>query len=330
MKVLIVEDNPSMRTLLRRIFDRNKFIVTVCGDGKEAIEELNKNFYEIILTDWMMPKVDGIELIKYVREHISPSPLILMVTALASRPAQNKALLAGADEFITKPYNEADILLKIENLLLQQGRRELTKVPETLSVAPKISSFYGVAVAASTGGPQALLKFFELLPMVYKAAFFVVLHAPAWMLVSFADRLQKDCKLKVRLAEEGMTIAPGEVYLAPGNLHMAIHPSTKNITLLDTPPENFVKPAADPTFRSVAEVFGKNSIGVVLTGMGHDGSIGCGYIKAAGGLIIAQDPKEAMLSSMPQSVVDLKLAGVITKLTEIPQIVVNYVSRRGI
>ncbi len=330
MKVLIAEDNPSMRTLLRRIFDRNKYNVSVCANGREAIEELQNNYYEIILTDWMMPYVDGIELIRYIRERITPPPIILMVTALASRPAQNRALLAGADEFITKPYNETDILLKIENLLLQQGKREYTRIPETLAVSPKISSFYGIAVAASTGGPQALLKFFELMPKIYKAAFFVVLHAPAWMLASFVERLQKESKLKVRLAEEGMPIVPGEVYLAPGGLHMGIHPSTKNITLLDTPPENFVKPAADPIFRSVAEIFGKNSVGIVLTGMGHDGSIGSGYIKAAGGLVIAQDPKEAMLSSMPQSVVDLKLAGVITKLNEIPAIVANYINKRNI
>ncbi|HPN39611.1 MAG TPA: chemotaxis protein CheB [Melioribacteraceae bacterium] len=327
MKVLIAEDNPSMRTLLRRIFDRNKFTVTVCANGKEAIEELNKCYYEIILTDWMMPIVDGIELIKYIREKISPPPIIIMVTALASRSAQNKALLAGADEYITKPYKESDILLKIENLLLQQGKRDSIKIPEILDVTPKINSFYGVAIAASTGGPQALLQFFSLLPKVYKAAFFVVLHAPAWMLASFSDRLQKECKVKVKLAEEGMAIVPGEVYLAPGGLHLSIHPSTKNITLLDTPPENFVKPAADPTFKIVAEIFGKNSIGVVLTGMGHDGSIGSGYIKAAGGLVIAQDPKEAMLSSMPQSVVDLKLASVITKLIEIPALIANYIKK---
>ncbi len=327
MKVLIAEDNPSMRTLLRRIFDRNKFTVTVCANGKEAIEELNKCYYEIILTDWMMPIVDGIELIRYIREKISPPPIIIMVTALASRSAQNKALLAGADEYITKPYKESDILLKIENLLLQQGKRDSIKIPEILDVTPKINSFYGVAIAASTGGPQALLQFFSLLPKVYKAAFFVVLHAPAWMLASFSDRLQKECKVKVKLAEEGMAIVPGEVYLAPGGLHLSIHPSTKNITLLDTPPENFVKPAADPTFKIVAEIFGKNSIGVVLTGMGHDGSIGSGYIKAAGGLVIAQDPKEAMLSSMPQSVVDLKLASVITKLIEIPALIANYIKK---
>lgn len=328
MKVLIAEDNPSMRTLLRRIFDRNKFEVTACANGKEAIEELLKNSFDIILTDWMMPQVDGIELIRFVREKISPQPIILMVTALASRSAQNKALLAGADEYITKPYTASEILLKIENLLLQKGSNTTIPTVDNISNTPKISSHFGVAVAASTGGPQALLQLFEIMPLTYKAAFFVVLHAPAWMLISFAERLQKDCKLKVKLAEDGMQITPGEVYLAPGGFHTAIHSSTKNLTLLDTPPENFVKPAADPLFKSVAEMYGKKSIGVVLTGMGHDGSIGCGYIKAAGGLIIAQDPKEAMLSSMPQTVVDLKLANVVTKLKEIPSVIEDYINNK--
>ncbi len=326
MNVLVVEDNPSMRTLLRRIFDKNKFFVTACADGKEAIEELAKNYYDIILTDWMMPKVDGIELIKFIRQNIKPDPIVIMVTALASKQAQNQALNSGADEYITKPYQATEIILKVENLLLRKAQGENFKSIDFVKVNASINNFYGVAVAASTGGPQALLEFYKLLKPTSKAAFFTVLHAPAWMLISFSERLQKETKLKIKLAEDGMDIYPGEVYLAPGNFHMGINSATKKICLLDTPPENFVKPAADPTFRSVAETFGKNSIGVVLTGMGHDGSIGCGYIKAAGGLVIAQDPKDALLSSMPQTVVDLKLASIITKLIEIPEIINNYIN----
>lgn len=326
MKVLVVEDNPSMRTLLRRIFDKHKYFVLACEDGQAAIEELAKDYYDIILTDWMMPKVDGIELVKFIRQNIKPDPIVIMVTALASKQAQNQALSSGADEFITKPYQAEEIIQKVENLLLQKAQGANLKNIDFVKINSSINNFYGVAIAASTGGPQALLEFFKLLKPTSKAAFFTILHAPAWMLVSFSERLQKETTLTIKLAEDGMDINPGIVYLAPGGFHMGINSATKKIVLLDTPPENFVKPAADPTFRSVAETFGKNSIGVVLTGMGHDGSVGCGYIKAAGGLVIAQDPKDALLSSMPQTVVDLKLASIITKLTEIPDIITNYIN----
>ncbi len=108
-----------------------------------------------------------------------------------------------------------------------------------------------------------------------------------------------------------MPINEGFAYLAPGEFHMVVDPQTMTIKILDTPPENFVKPSADPLFRSVAKTFRNNSIGVILTGMGKDGTIGSGYIKAAGGKIIAENPDTAILFAMPKSVIDLNIAETI-------------------
>lgn len=327
MNILIVEDNTSSRVLLRNIIKhRREASIVTCSNGKEAVEELAKANFDIVLTDWMMPLMNGLELTTYIRENIKPAPIILMITALASHDAMTKALSAGVDDFIAKPYSAKDILLKIENALLRCSNRTI-QIPQQAFIKPsKSSSYFGVAIAASTGGPQALLKFFSLLLPTEKAAFFVVLHAPVWMLISFAERLQKETKMKVNLGINGMSTKPGEVYLAPGDYHMILQQTTKNILLADTPPENFVKPAADPLFKSVAENFGNKSVGVVLTGMGQDGSIGAGYINTAGGIIMVENPKTALLNSMPKSVVDLRLAKVIAKLDELPAMLNAYIS----
>ncbi|MGE5499326.1 MAG: chemotaxis protein CheB, partial [Syntrophothermus sp.] len=121
-------------------------------------------------------------------------------------------------------------------------------------------------------------------------------------------------------------VKKGEIYLAPGDMHMLINPEKLEIELSDGPPENFVKPSADPLFRSAAKVFGNRLIGVVFTGMGHDGSIGAGYINAAGGVVIAQDPSTAIANSMPQTLVDLRLAKHIAPVSEIPEIIHSYLS----
>jgi len=327
MNILIVEDNTASRSLLRNIIKHHREAnIVTCTNGKEAVDELAKGTFELVLTDWMMPLMNGLELIAYIRENIKPAPIILMITALASRDAMSKALSAGADDFITKPYMAKDILFRIENALLRSKSSAIQIPQQTFVKTSKFNSYFGVAVAASTGGPQALMKFFSLLQPTEKAAFFVVLHAPVWMLISFAERLQKETKMKVNLGEEGMNTKPGEIYLAPGDYHMILQQTTKNIMLADTPPENFVKPAADPLFKSVAENFGNKSIGVILTGMGQDGSIGAGYINAAGGTIMVENPKTALLNSMPKSVVDLRLAKVIAKLEELPALLNAYLN----
>ena len=147
------------------------------------------------------------------------------------------------------------------------------------------------------------------------------------MLESFTERIQRETKMKVNLGTEGLQIKPGEIYLAPGDRHMVINPQKLCIQINDGPPENFVKPSADPLFRSVAFLFKAQSISVILTGMGHDGAIGSGYIAAAGGITIAQDPSTAILSSMPQSIIDLRIAKLIVPLDDIGETVNKTIER---
>jgi two-component system chemotaxis response regulator CheB len=140
------------------------------------------------------------------------------------------------------------------------------------------------------------------------AAFFAVLHGPAWMFETFVMHQKRKMKMPIRLAEEGLVASAGVVYLAPGDRHLSVDPRSRELRLTTDPPENYVRPSADPLFRSIARAFGRHSIAVVLTGMGRDGSIGAEHIAAAGGVVIAQDPATCVAPSMPQTVLNMGVA----------------------
>jgi two-component system chemotaxis response regulator CheB len=134
--------------------------------------------------------------------------------------------------------------------------------------------------------------------------------------------------MEVFLGVDGIKVEPRKVYLAPGERHMIIEPDSLKIRLDDSPPENYIKPAADPLFRSVARTFGKNSIAVVLTGMGYDGAEGAKHITAAQGLVIAQDPDEAIVDAMPTAVINAIADSMVVPLSNIPDTIVRIIQEK--
>ncbi|MBU1896743.1 chemotaxis protein CheB, partial [Myxococcota bacterium] len=176
----------------------------------------------------------------------------------------------------------------------------------TLDARPLARGPYtALAVTASTGGPTALITFFEALNAASDVTIFVVLHGPEWMLRTYTQRLAKAARRPVHYVEAGEACQPGAVYLAAGDRHMRVkrRMGAPWVEAFDGPKENFVRPAADPLFHSVAEVYGAQAAAVVLTGMGRDGTRGAQAIAAAGGLICAQTPDSAVAPSMPTSVI---------------------------
>lgn len=333
MKILIAEDDPQSALLLKTILARASYEVDKAVNGREAFDMLKSGRYDALLTDWMMPEMDGVELIRRVRSEKVPCPLIIMLTAIDSREARQHALQAGADDFLVKPYNREQLLKSLENGLsrLQQP------VPQTTGIlAPRPSGvlppFVGVVVAVSTGGPPVLIELFKALPPTCEAAFFVVQHGPKWMLETFASTLERETKFKFTLASEGMPAMCGQAYLSPGEQHLYIHPGAGSVRLglSDGPPENFVKPAADPLFHSAAGFFGRYCVGVVLTGMGRDGVKGASYVKSAGGTILVQDPETAVASSMPRTVVSAGLADKVLPLAQLGESIVAETLRLSV
>ena len=317
--ILIVDDQAAQRILLRKMLTGSGFKVFAAANGDEAIEALKKNNIEIVITDWLMPEMDGLKLTEKIRLEIKPQPIIIVLTAVNSRDAKNKALFAGADDYVAKPVFKDRLLQIINNSVVK--KQSTPARPKAWKVITKSKmDFYAVGIATSTGGPQTLIKFFKDLGVVKNAAFLIVQHGPAWMLESFVDSLQKVTKMPVLLGEENLDVVPGIVYIAPGKKHMVVGEESVAINLLDTEPINFVKPAADPLFKSISYIFGSKSIALVFTGMGSDGSFGAGYIKASDGKVFVEDPKTAVLSNMPALVRKLNLADKVVSISEMPKV----------
>ena len=327
-KILIAEDDRPSAELLKRILTREGYAVDMSFNGREAFDKIKINKYDALLTDWMMPEMDGIKLIKKTREILDPAPVIIIITSLSSDDACNHAMKSGADYFIIKPYEPANIINQLKELFSQKEQILPSKITIPGIKAKIDSQFFGVCIAASSGGPQTLKKMLSAMPLIDNAAFFMVQHAPGWILNDMARAWNKVSTMKIILGENGMDVKPGSIYLAPGDNHMVVSGKNIIINLLNEPAENHVKPAADPLFRSVAMTFGDKSIGVVLTGMGCDGAVGAGHIKAANGLVIAQDPKTAIVYAMPQAAIRTVSDAVVAQLSDIPEKIIAHIKNK--
>lgn len=322
-KLLLVEDQHDARYYYRRILANAGYDVSIAQNGKEAFEILRNESFEIVITDWLMPIMDGFELTRTIRKELKEQPVVIVLTAVNSAEAKKGALFAGADEYIAKPVEKDTLLNTIETIRKKTSHApSFAKLPR-FDVKQK-NDFYCVGVVASTGGPSTLSTFFNNLGVVKKAAFMVVQHGPEWMLKTFTDTLKQKSAMPVNLGRPGMVIQPGQVYIAPGRKHMVLQEGTKTIELLNTKPINYVMPSADPLFKSISKSFGNKSICMVFTGMGYDGSLGAGYISASGGKVLVQHTEDAILPAMPKSVIRLKLATKVSPLSTIHKTLQSY------
>ncbi len=324
-KILLVEDDSQSRFYYRRILTSQGYNVTISTDGNDALKVLREQSFDLVITDWLMPELDGIELTKRIRFESEIQPIIIVLTAVNLEEARKRALFAGADEYVAKPVDKYELFNLIEATL---HRKSMGVKPFNIPEKSIETSqpFYGIGIVASTGGPFTVSTFLTHLDVTLNAAYFLVQHGQEWMLKTFVKSLQEKTSLPIHLAENEMKIRPKNIYLAPGERHMVINDDFLTIKLLDTEPVNYVKPSADPLFESIAKKFGNKSVGVVLTGMGRDGTLGAGYISAANGKVIIQDPSTAILPSMPESVMNLNLADRVCNVKEIPKLLYHLIN----
>ncbi len=327
-KILVVEDDLTNGILFKRILDKAGYSVKLVHSGKEALSVLKNGKYDAILTDWMMPQMDGIELIRQIRLLIHPLPLIIMITALISDNARAYALDSGADDFIAKPVDIEELLTRINDALSRKSQKSLLDKPynifSTNEIKPK---FVGVVIGTSTGGPPTIIQIFKRIPKTNKAAFYIVQHGPSWMLETFAQRLQNETELKVNLITNGEISEPDNIYLAPGEKHILIDKRNYQIFLDDGPKENFVRPSADPLFRSAAECFGKYCIGIILTGLGSDGMQGANAIASVNGTVLVQNPATALAPSMPNAVIEASIKHEIIEPDRMSEVILYQIDR---
>lgn len=325
-RVLVVDDSAFMRKLISEIIEsRPEFLVVgTARDGADALLKVRTLRPDIVTLDIEMPGMDGLTALSRIMVEM-PRPVVMLSAAGSESDSALaiRALELGAIEFIRKPSGPVSIdLLSVRNDLLRaltaaalvKGAPTPTPAPAPLtldrpagewapgpgrtSVAQSV-----VVIAASTGGPKALSEVVAHLPEHLDGAVLIVQHMPGDFLGSLARRLTQLGPLPVTLARSGESVMNGRVYLAPGDHHMSLERGINGATIrLDAGPAICgVRPSADPLFTSAAAVFGGNVVGVVLTGMGRDGSEGLRAIRAAGGGAIVQDRASSIIYGMPRA-----------------------------
>ena len=304
MKILVAEDDLDNARLLESILKNNAHTVEVVNDGKEALKRLRISQFDALLTDWMMPEMDGVTLIQRVREEVESAPLILMLTAVGDDDSRKKLLQAGADELLIKPYQSADVVR-----VLSDGFARFTQPEPEVSVIKPIRvnglpPFVGVVITAGTGGPVNISKLFDSISKDCPASFFIVQHGPEWMMEPLIKQIRQETGFPCHIVSQNLQPEVGHIYLAPSDHHLVINPPPVSLGLNLDPKENFIRPSADVLFESAGKVFGEHCIAVILSGLGRDGARGAGSIKAGSGAVFVESPGNKSVPSMPQTALD--------------------------
>lgn len=326
IKVLVVDDSILIRKILTDILESDDEIkvIDTAKNGKEALEKLESLKPDLVTLDIEMPIIDGITTLKHIVSKYKVP--VIMISSLTSEGADLtlEALDQGAVDFLPKPTNvfglkqndiKKQIIEKVKAAVKSKFYTikpivKTTKCNKHIRSEPKSQSNFQniIAIGTSTGGPRALQSIIPQLPADINASVVIVQHMPPKFTKSLADRLNSISNIKVKEAEEGDILLRGNAYIAPGDYHLRIiNESGKLVVRLSQEPEVLgLRPTVDIMMESVAKLEGYNKIGVILTGMGSDGSRGIRSIKQFGGFTIAQDETTSVVFGMPKAAIDTK------------------------
>ena len=346
-RVLVVDDSGFFRRRVSEMLEADPRIkvVGMAEDGEQAVKKAAELKPDVITMDIEMPVLDGISATRKIMAQ-SPVPII-MFSSLTTDGAKATldALEAGAVDFLPKRFEDiAKDKDDVRRLLCQRVRALASKrIPmphrTTATVPPRhqpaktstgrlASSNTGliklVAIGTSTGGPVALQKVLTRLPKNFATPILLIQHMPSTFTEAFAKRLDQMCAIEVRQAEDKDILKPGVALLAPGGRQMRIEgrPGNVHVRLSDDAGLTY-KPSVDVTFSSIANVYPKDTLAIVMTGMGADGREGAKVLKQRGSEIWAQDEASSVIYGMPAAIVDAGLATKILGLDDLGQGIVK-------
>ncbi|KPQ22296.1 MULTISPECIES: protein-glutamate methylesterase/protein-glutamine glutaminase [unclassified Halomonas] len=343
IKVLCVDDSALIRDLLTEIINSqpDMEVVAVAPDPIAARDLIKQHNPDVLTLDVEMPRMDGLDFLERLMR-LRPMP-VLMVSSLTQSGSEItlRALELGALDFVAKPSlgirsgmmdyaNEiAEKLRAAARSRPRQARHKNTPPPVQLK-APMVSSEKLIIIGASTGGTEAIRAVLEPLP-ANAPAILITQHMPGGFTRSFAERLDRLCRITVKEAADGERVLPGHAYIAPGDQHLKLARSGANYVarLDDGPPVNRHRPSVDVLFHSAAEQAGKNAIGVILTGMGKDGAAGLLEMRQAGAATIAQNEESCVVFGMPREAIAMGGAADVTALGEIPARLMSLIDSSG-
>lgn len=346
IRVLVVDDSTFMRKSLTRMLESDPgiHVVGTARNGEEAIQQVKALHPDVVTMDVEMPGLNGIQALEHIMTQC-PTP-VLMVSSLTTEGAADtlRALELGAVDYIAKQLDgvatkiehiQGDLLAKVHaahhaGLKVHHRPRAPRGAAPTLSSRTVVATRGErlVAIACSTGGPQALMEILPTIPADFPSAIVIVQHMPKTFTKPFAERLNTVCQLTVREASDGDDVKPGTILIAPGGLQFRVKRRSITSCVVSLSPNvehHLHAPAADIMLQSVADVYGERGIGIVLTGMGHDGLEGMRALKAAKGRSIAQDEASCVVYGMPKAVVEAGCAEKVVALQHIVGELLNMV-----
>ena len=359
IRVLVVDDSVVIRRLVSDVLTRDPEVEVVgtAANGRLALAKINLLQPDIVTLDVEMPEMDGIATLRVLRvDH--PRLPVIMFSTLTERGARTTldALAAGATDYVNKPANVgsvtesmaavgAELLPKIRALTGRRirpaapagpasgppsgpaaGGGAVATAPAARFVAhpagrtsPPVTAPRLLAIGCSTGGPQALTAVLQALPAAFPLPVVVVQHMPPLFTAQFAARLDRICAVHVVESAGRERLAPGTVYIAPGDYHLEVRPDGAELAtrLHQGPQVSFCRPSVDVLFASVAAAVGGAVLAAVLTGMGTDGRDGAGKIVARGGRVLVQDEESSVVWGMPGAIAAAGLADAVLPLDQI-------------
>lgn len=348
IEVLVVDDSAYMRKVISNLLqsDENIIVVDTARDGLDALDKIKQWKPDVVTLDVEMPKLDGLSALERIMRECPTAVVMLSSLTQEGSDTTIKALTMGAVDFVPKPSGAISIdIHKVKEDLVTKikvaAKASLTNLRSfnaatssvvaseipvvqrgvNLTMAPQKL----VVIGSSTGGPNALQQVIPRLPGNLPAAVLVVQHMPPGFTASLANRLNESSPLEVCEAKEGDLVQTGKVYIAPGAYHMVLRSKTI-IGLNQDPPVHSVRPAVDVTLESAVNYYGPKLVGVILTGMGYDGSKGMAALKKAGGKTVVQDEATCVVYGMPRVVVEMGKADKVLPIQKIADEIVSMLN----
>lgn len=350
IKALVVDDSVVIRKIVTETLkeDSQIEVVATAPNGKIALQKIHLLNPDVLTLDIEMPEMDGIQTLVEVRKTYKDIPVIMFSSLTEKGGAKTlEALALGATDYVTKPSNAGSVSVAMQRIReelipkikifcsKQAGLEAPSAVPKPAEEAARVikkpakprladQKIDILAIGVSTGGPNALAEFFPSLPSDLPVPIVLVQHMPPFFTKLLAERLSDKCSINIQEGRTGEKLKPGQAWIAPGDYHMVLEKKAGGVYLKTNqePHENSCRPAVDPLFRSVADVYGPNALSAIFTGMGQDGTKGCQQIKKNGGYVIVQDKETSVVWGMPGFVARNGLADEILPLSQIgPRII---------
>jgi len=346
IRVLVVEDTPVVQEFLVHILNSDPEIQVIgtANNGEEAIETVKHKKPDVITMDINMPKMNGLDATRRIME-THPTPIVIVSGSWDTKEVETtfRAIDAGALACVQRPAgighpdHEATVKELIQTVKLmsevkvvrrwtryrQVEAAPVISTPAAVDIKQIPAEIRIVAIGASTGGPPVLQTILKGLPKDFPVPILIVQHMAQGFTQGLAEWLAQSTGFSVHIAVDGEYLLPGHAYIAPGGFHMKVEIGNQ-ITLSKDKPEDGLRPSVSYLFRSVASAFGKNAVGILLTGMGKDGAEGLKLIKEKGAVTIAQDKESSVIFGMPGEAVKLNGATYVLSPDKIVAVLTSF------